>query len=343
MGNRKTAEDRVPERDTLPLPKYIEAYLSYLFSVRGMSERTLKAYRNDLAYYSVYCANFGFVPIKAGPPEIRAFLSELSAGEMASASVNRILSSIRGLYRWLALTGMRKDNPSTTLHNLKTSRSLPIFLWEAEMADFAGLPELSGILWPPRDKAIIMVMYSAGLRISEAASLNITDLDQDLAGGRIIGKGNKERQVFFTEEGREALAAWLPYRNSTITAEHPTSKLFISQKGSPLSISGLRYIVGKYAERSALPKNVHPHALRHSFATHLVNSGCDVRVVQELLGHVSLSTTQRYTHVNIEGLKRVYSQAHPHGGGVSRGKKREAVQGPLKGRLSETAKQRKTK
>jgi integrase/recombinase XerC len=120
--------------------------------------------------------------------------------------------------------------------------------------------------------------------------------------------------VFFSDEAREALGAYVPARQSRIRGEHPTDRLFISRRGAGLSVPGIRWIIRQYAERSGLQKNVHPHALRHSFATHLVNAGCDVRVVQELLGHASLSTTQRYAHVDIEHLKRVYAAAHPHGG-----------------------------
>jgi integrase/recombinase XerC len=158
-------------------------------------------------------------------------------------------------------------------------------------------------------------MYSAGLRISEVVTLSLKKLEGDFSGGRVIGKGDKERVVFFSDEAKEALAEYLPARQSRIKAEHPTDRLFINRRGGPISVAGVRWIIAQYAERSGLQKNVHPHALRHSFATHLVNAGCDVRIVQELLGHASLSTTQRYTHVDMERLKKVYVKAHPHGGG----------------------------
>ncbi|MDR3146334.1 MAG: tyrosine-type recombinase/integrase, partial [Treponema sp.] len=237
---------------------------------------------------------------------------------MASVSVNRVLSSIRGFYRWLLRYGLLNRDPTESLRNLKTPKTLPVFLWEGEMADFAELPDTARILWPCRDKAIILVMYSAGLRISETAELTLEALEGDLSGARVIGKGNRERYVFFSGEAQEALKLWLPVRALRVKAagsggKAPTDRLFINRKGGAISIPGLRWIIAKYAEKSGLQKNVHPHALRHSFATHLVNSGCDVRVVQELLGHASLSTTQRYTHVDIEGLKRVHSEAHPHG------------------------------
>ncbi|MDR1803437.1 MAG: tyrosine-type recombinase/integrase, partial [Treponema sp.] len=171
-----------------------------------------------------------------------------------------------------------------------------------------------GILWPERDKALILAMYSGGLRISETASLSLKNMEADFSGARIIGKGNKERRVFFSDEAIEAVSAYLAARKERIKAERPTDKVFISLKGEPISVPGVRWIISKYAERSGLDKAIHPHSLRHSFATHLVNSGCDVRVVQELLGHASISTTQRYTHVNMDHLKKVYHNAHPHGG-----------------------------
>jgi integrase/recombinase XerC len=190
-------------------------------------------------------------------------------------------------------------------------------LWENEMADFASLPETSGILWPARDKALIMAIYSAGLRISEAVSLSQRNTSAAFDEARITGKGGKQRYVFFSEEAKEAIADYLPERAARLRMagiKGKTDALFISRKGRPISIPGVRWVISCYAQHSRLGKNIHPHSLRHSFATHLVNSGCDVRVVQELLGHASLSTTQRYTHVNIENLKRVYAQSHPHGG-----------------------------
>ena len=291
----------------------VEEYLGYLSSVRGVSERTASAYGRDLRHFAAYCGNHDFMPEKAVPVEVRGFIADLSAEGVASVSVNRALSSIRGFYRWMVRFGYRSDDPSAPLRNLSVPKTLPAFLWEGEMARFSELPDTAGILWPERDKALILAMYSGGLRVSETAALSLKSMESDLAGARIIGKGNKERNVFFSEEAREALYAYLPARLRRIKAERPTDRLFVSLKGSPISVPGVRWIISKYAERSGLGKNIHPHSLRHSFATHHVNSGCDVRVVQELLGHASISTTQRYTHVNMERLRKVYNAAHPHG------------------------------
>jgi integrase/recombinase XerC len=307
MANNNNHPEMKPEN-------LVEEYLDYLTSVRGVSERTASAYRQDLLHFSAYCANHDFSPEKAARTQVRGFIADLSAEGAASVSVNRALSSIRGFYRWMLRFGLRQDDPSSPLKNLKTPKTLPVFLWEEEMAHFSTLPEKAGILWPERDKALILAMYSGGLRISEAASISLKNMAHDFLGARIIGKGNKERQVFFSEEAKEALLAYLSARAVRVKAERPTDRLFISRKGDPISVPGLRWIISKYSERSGLEKNIHPHSLRHSFATHLVNSGCDVRVVQELLGHASISTTQRYTHVNMEHLKKVYRKAHPHGG-----------------------------
>jgi integrase/recombinase XerC len=150
------------------------------------------------------------------------------------------------------------------------------------------------------------------LRISETRGLTLNAIEKNLSSALVIGKGDRQRRVFFSEECQEALGLWLAERKAHVPEENPPAEVFISRKGKGLSVQGIRWILGRYAELSGLQKNIHPHALRHSFATHLVNAGCDVRVVQELLGHASISTTQRYTHVDIDGLKRVYNKAHPH-------------------------------
>jgi integrase/recombinase XerC len=241
------------------------------------------------------------------------FLGDCATTNLASVSINRLLSSIRGFYHWFQRFGYRKDDPSLLLRNLKTPQTLPVFLWEREMAYFADLPQRANILWSLRDRALILTMYSGGLRISELVSLSLKVLEKDLSGARVLGKGNKERYVFFSSEAREALTAYLPARSRRISTEGPTEQLFINFKGKGLSISGVRWIITQYARHSNLEKPIHPHALRHSFATHLINAGCDIRVVQELLGHTSISSTQGYTHVDMERLKQVYARSHPHG------------------------------
>jgi len=299
----------------------VREYLSYLESVKGCSARTVEAYGNDLLRYANYCVNHQIAPERAVSYEVQSFIAELSAERMAAASVNRCLSSVRGFYRWLVRFNKREDNPCSALRNVKAPVKLPSVLWENEMADFAALPDTAGILWPVRDKALILAMYSGGLRVSEAVSLSMENISVSFDEARITGKGGKMRYVFFSEEAKTAIAEYLPQRKARLKMAGIDGKkgsLFVNRKGRPISVPGVRWIISRYAQHSGLGKNIHPHSLRHSFATHLVNSGCDVRVVQEMLGHSSLSTTQRYTHVNIENLKKVYAASHPHGKAASK-------------------------
>jgi len=298
----------------------LQEYISYIEAVRGCSVNTVDAYKNDLSRYASYCSNHEIDIVNAEPYEVQSFIADLSADSMSAVSVNRNLSSIRGLYRWMVRFEKRKDNPCSSLRNVKTPVRLPSVLWEDEMADFASLPETSGILWQERDKALILVMYSAGLRISEIVSLAMENISKGMDEAKITGKGGKQRYVFFSDEAKDALSDYLPQRAARLKMEGINEKkgsLFISRKGKAISVPGVRWIISRYAKLTNMKqkgsgKNIHPHALRHSFATHLVNSGCDVRIVQEMLGHSSISTTQRYTHVNLENLKKVYAKAHPH-------------------------------
>jgi len=301
------------------VPAIIDEYLSYMRAVRGVSIRTLEAYWGDLSKFANYCDNRGTDPEKADSNQVQGFVADLAAERTAPSSVNRRLSSVRGFYRWMIRFGRRSDNPCDSLRNLKSPKCLPSVLWEDEMADFAAIPDSKKMLWPVRDKAIIMAMYSAGLRISELVSLGMKALDRNKESARIVGKGGKERVVFFSEEAQSAILEYLPERDARIrnAGQELEGALFVNGKGKPISVSGVRWIIAcyarHYAQQSGLGKNIHPHSLRHSFATHLVNAGCDVRIVQEMLGHASLSTTQRYAHVNIARLKKVYGKAHPHG------------------------------
>ena len=293
----------------------IEDFLRYLVSTRGLSPRSVEAYRGDLSRYESFLAEYDAESETASVQDLRGFVARLSEEGAAASSANRALAALRGYYRWLVRYGFRKDDPSAASRNLRTGRTLPSFLWEKEMAEFSSLPAKMGMLWPARDEALILAVYSAGLRVSEAASLRISDLDADFSSATVVGKGDKERRVFFSDEARAAIAAYLPSRLSRLrSGGGKADALFLNLRGNPLGAAGMRYIVGRYSDRSPFAKNIHPHSLRHSYATHLVNAGCDIRVVQELLGHASLSTTQRYAHVDMERLKRTYAKAHPHGG-----------------------------
>jgi len=310
----------------------IEEHLAYLSAVRGLSSRTVRSYREDLERFEVFLAAAGADADEVGTRELRAFAAELVSEGKAASSVNRALSAVRGYYRYRVRFGAMAIDPSRDLESLSARRKLPRFLFEADADAF-----ISGVSGDDfrsvRDRAILELLYSTGCRVGEAAGLTLDRLD--LAGGtaRVRGKGSKERIVFLAQPARSALAAYLSMRAARVARSGTETRrrggtvgaraasegsegdfLFVNARGGRLTERGIEWLIEGYAERAGLRARVTPHSFRHSFATHLVGRGADIRVVQELLGHSSVSTTQIYTHVDMERLRKVYDQAHPHGG-----------------------------
>jgi integrase/recombinase XerC len=271
-----------------------------------------------LEEFKSWCAAYGMQPEEAEIRDLQDFVASLSKRDLAESSVNRLLSSLRGFFRYLNRFDFRIDDPAANVRNLRQPKSLPSFLWEKEMAGFANLPSKRKILWPERDRALILCLYSGGLRVSELSSLQVSSIEADFSAAKVCGKGGKERCVFFTDEARQAMLDYLPRRAERLAQAierykaQDTDGLFLSDRGKPLSTNGVRWIFSRYNLLSDLDKPVHPHTMRHSFATHLVNAGCDIRIVQELLGHENINTTQRYVHVDMDHLKAVYEETHPH-------------------------------
>jgi len=324
--------------------RHFEEYLAYLSGVRLLSPRTTSAYRRDLVLYEEHLE---VPPLEADISDIRLFVAALGAKGYETSSLNRILASVRGFYRYAVHFGLLAGNPSVAVRNLKVPKKLPRFLFAADAASFCASPSGSVIsgatppgisgtaappaaasrssasrtardpLWPARDTALLTLLYSTGCRVSEIASLRLADIDPSFTSAIVKGKGNKERKVFFSKAAREALDGYLAERKSCLGRheEHSEARkvLFISQRGNPLSVRGIQFILAHYSDADGAQGRLSPHALRHSFATTLVSRGADIRIVQEMLGHASISTTQRYTHVTQERLKKLYHQAHPHG------------------------------
>jgi len=318
--------------------RHFEEYLSYLSGVRSLSPRTVSSYRHDLALFDDFLE---VLPLEASTTELRLFMAHLGSEQYEPSSMNRILASIRGFYRYAVHFSLRKDNPASSVRNLKTAKKLPSFLFPAEAQLFCASPvqgneagqdaSLNGeagttahksgtanpvSLWPLRDTALLTLLYSTGCRVSEIASLKMQDFASDFSSAIVRGKGNKERKVFLSKDARKTLSEYLPERASKLSREQENTIsqkfLFISQRGNPLSVRGIQYIVAHYSDGTGR-RHLSPHALRHTFATTLVTRGADIRIVQELLGHSSISTTQRYTHVTEERIKKLYHRAHPHG------------------------------
>jgi integrase/recombinase XerC len=293
--------------------KRIEDYLAYLDAVRGLSPRTLHVYREDLERYEEFLAGADIDAALAG--EIRSFAAGLVAEGKAGSSVNRALSTLRGYYRYRMRYGGLGADPSREVENLPAERALPRFMFEDETDEL--LSSVEGARFKDlRDRALLEALYSTGCRVSEIAGLRLDKIDRTSGSARVMGKGSKERLVFLGTQARTALASYLPgraamLRNRSEAGDH--GFLFVNLRGGPLSVRGIQKILNSRQASAGMKRRISPHALRHSFATHLVASGADIRVVQEMLGHASVSTTQVYAHVDMERLRKVYELAHPHG------------------------------
>jgi len=293
------------------MPSQIEAYLAYLGAIRSLSPRTIAAYADDLRLYEASCRKAGCDLEAATPADAREFVAGLVRSGYATSSVNRALSAVKGLYRYLVRFGLAAANPAKDVESLPMARTLPDFMFEDEMAEFIEGASDDGFAGA-RDRAIFETLYSTGCRVSELSGLRIADVDLDAGRARVTGKGAKDRTVFLSGQAVDAIRAWLPYRQARILATSSETHLFLNARSGPLSSRGIAYVVERRALGTGLRKHLSPHGFRHSFATHLVGRGADIRVVQALLGHENISTTQIYTHVDMARLRAVYDGAHPH-------------------------------
>ena len=289
-----------------------DEYLNYLEAVRGLSENTRLAYGRDLDAWETFLAERGVALDQATSLQAGEFLRQLGKEGLSSRSVNRVLSCLRGFYRHLQRTGRTSAHPFTGIKSLKTPRRLPTFLFEKEIQSLLDHPRQG--FQALRDRLLFEVLYSTGCRVSEVCSLNLSDVEGKTRFA-VTGKGDKTRWVFLTPSAKAALEAYLPVRSARVEASDQDAAvaLFLNSRGQRLGVRGVQKIVGRAAVRAGVSKTTTPHTLRHTFATHLSSEGMDVRVVQELLGHSRLETTQVYTHLSLDRLKDVMRAAHPHG------------------------------
>ena len=296
------------------MPPIVDEFHNWLRVERGYSPRTVDSYLSDLKELLLFCQqNDELDPMRT--ETLRRFIGSLH-GKNSAASVARKLSALRTFFRFLQMQGKIDKNPLQGIANPRLVRYIPSFLTVDEVFCLLDAPGSTDKL-ALRDKALMEVLYATGIRVSEVVSCNISDLDFDLGMVKVTGKGNKERIVPFGRAAEEALQRYFPQRQTLITARAARggtpekSALFLNNRGTRLTARSVERLIGNYGRRAGIQVTVTPHALRHSFATHLLEMGADLRTVQELLGHVSLSTTQKYTHVNMEHLTRVYDAAHP--------------------------------
>jgi integrase/recombinase XerD len=307
----------VPRRLTAPvLPTEVEELLSWLAVEKGRSANTLAAYRRDLAGYCEFLTGRGLSLGDVTESVVEDYLAFLRAAGRAPASVARALVAVRSLHRFCEDEGLARTNPAEDVERPRVPSGLPKALSEEEVATLLGAVVGDDAL-ARRDRAVLEVLYGSGLRVSELVGLSLGDLDLDAGMLRAFGKGAKERVVPVGRLAREALAAWLSADGRGALAparwarRGDSEAVFLNARGGRLSRQGAWGIVRHYGDRVGIGDRLTPHVLRHSCATHMLDHGADIRVVQELLGHASISTTQVYTKVSTERLRRVYDTAHP--------------------------------
>lgn len=290
----------------------LEQYLQYLGRVRHLSANTLASYRRDLQLYTAFLEQRSWEAEDMDAGRARAFVGHLSRRGLSSRSINRVLSAVRGYYRFLERVGKQTGNPFAAIKSLKVEGKLPTFLHEEEI-DRLLSPAPPEDIWQLRDLLILELLYSTGCRVSELASASLRDLDLKTSTLRVLGKGGKQRLVFIGSAAKECLRDYLSRRKALKPGRGDGQKaLLLNRRGNRLSVRGIQGIVDRLLQRSGLGKPATPHTFRHSFATHVLRQGADIRIVQELLGHANLSTTQVYTHLDMARLKAVYAAAHPH-------------------------------
>ncbi|MCB1802764.1 MAG: tyrosine recombinase XerC [Gammaproteobacteria bacterium] len=288
-------------------PETLTAFLDYLHYERRLSPRTVAAYRRDLDEFLTWLNDQQVDPIRVVAAQVRAYSAYRHRRGLAPKSLQRHLSAIRAWYRYLLREGRVRVNPADGVRAPKVARHLPHTLDVDQLDRLLQLPGDAPL--DRRDRAIMELFYSSGLRLSELAALDVTDLQRDDGLLEITGKGGKTRRVPVGRMARAAVDSWLETR-ATLAGETVTA-LFVSRRGSRLSTRSIEARLRQRAIEQGMPRHVHPHMLRHSFASHLLESSGDLRAVQELLGHADISTTQIYTHLDFQHLAQVYDGSHP--------------------------------
>lgn len=293
-------------------------FLNHLNYERNVSINTIEAYRGDLeAFFSFLCEDYLTVPYELLRPDqidhlsVRSFLAQQQRARMSRASVARRLSALRTFFRFLMREGALSANPARSVATPRREKHLPTVLQPPEVALLLEQPD-PGKPLGLRDRAWLELLYAAGIRVSELVGIDLDDIELRSRLLKVHGKGSKERIVPFGRRAEEAVRAWLEARlevvGDSFEEEQP---LFVNHRGTRISARSIRRLLEAYVRSAALRAGISPHTLRHSFATHLLNAGADLRSIQELLGHVSLSTTQKYTHLSDAHLIEVYRKSHP--------------------------------
>jgi integrase/recombinase XerD len=289
-------------------------FLAYMELERGASQNTLQSYRSDLLQFGAFLEARGTTAEDAGPGDVGEFLTRLAAGDddapVATATIQRKAACLRSFYRHLRREGVRESDPTARLSTPRKSQKLPHVLGRAEVQRLLDQPKGTEPI-ALRDRALLELMYACGLRASEAITLEPGHVDLHDGVARVLGKGSKERIVPVGREAVKAVEVYLRRGRPALVGAREERRLFVNFRGGALTRQGLYKVIERHARSAGLAGKMSPHTLRHSFATHLLTGGCDLRSVQEMLGHADVSTTQLYTHLSSEHLKDAYFKAHP--------------------------------
>lgn len=297
--------------------KQLQSFLAHLGGVRNYSPETLRAYESDITEFIDFLKGrpslIGRAHLKGSPEPkrvdplaVRAWIADMGARGKKRSTMSRKVSSLRSFYDWMRRAGHVPDNPARDVATPRLERKLPKFLDQEEVARLVESPDDSTPLGS-RDRAVLELLYATGMRVSEMAGLSVHDLHPTDDEMRVMGKGRRERWVFFGRRARAALDRYMSAR-AKLNGRR-SDALFVNRRGTRLTDRGIRRVVEKHVKAAAARQKISPHGLRHSFATHLLDRGADLRAIQELLGHASLRTTQRYTHVSTEQMMAVYNAA----------------------------------
>lgn len=291
---------------------YISRFRDFLISERNYSEHTVRAYTTDLSEFNDFLREKGILNDGADiscvdEVSIRAYIGWLYGKKNSKKSISRKLASIRTFFEFLVREGAVRKNAAKLVPTPKGEKKLPAFLTVDEAFKLIETAVTKGVLGL-RDRAMLELLYSSGIRVSELVGINLSNVNLATSLVKVLGKGNKERIVPLGSKAQEAIRQFMEKRHEL----HPKGDfLFVNSRGGRLTSRSVGRIVKKYSIISGIPKNVSPHVLRHTFATHLLGSGADLRAIQEMLGHSNLSTTQRYTHTSIEKIMEIYDKTHP--------------------------------
>lgn len=289
---------------------HVDAFLNDLAVVKGASPHTVRAYASDLRAYLDWAERAGLDPLTLSHRDLRGYLAEMDRARYARRTVGRRLAALRALFAYLTERGFAPSDPASVLATPKIPRRLPRVVPNDVLDALLEIPD-DGTPLASRDRAILETLYATGMRVGELVGCRLADLDLREGQVRVLGKGGKERILPLHATAVERLGRYVRDARPAITKGHAAERLFLSRTGRPLATADVRRMLDRRLTGAGITAGISPHTLRHTFATHLLEAGADLRTVQELLGHVALSTTQTYTHVSIRRLREVHRDAHP--------------------------------